>query len=183
MDKTFQKRLAQTETSVLTSEYFARFLKTLGSVEIEITKIVAYGLGKVSLAVPAMHQAVFCSKLGKRLGLPLSAYDPVFSEEDWKLLSHLGFEVAEFPFELTCGDSGVLVFMPHCDVPVNNAVLAHLAAHPQCQFFLFCNTLTAEQLSYVPKIEPFYGIGGAYPRDGVFNHCSLYLINSLESEI
>lgn len=175
MDKTFQRRLLQTETAVIQSEYFARFLRTLANSEVEISQIVAYGLGKVSLAIPAMHQAIFCSKLGKKLNVPLSAYDPIFSEEDWQLLSSLGFEAAEFPFK-NCR-TGVLVFMPHCDIPVNNAILAHLAAHSNFHFLLFCNTLTEEQCKYVPLIEPLYGIGGAYPREDVFNQCSLYLIN------
>lgn len=175
MDKTFLKRLSHTECQVLQSEYFSNFLKTLNNNEFEITHVVAYGLGKVSMAIPAMHQAVFCSKLAKRLQVPLSAYDPIFSEEDWNFLSHLGYEKEIFPFKVR--SSGILVCMPHCDVPVNNAILEHLARHPENEFLLFCNTLTDEQLS-TSKIEPLYGFGGAYPREDVFNHCSLYLVNS-----
>ena len=177
MDQVFRKRLTHTECQVLQNRYYQSFLRFLLAAEyIQITRIVAYGLGKVSMAIPAMHQAVFCSQLAKRLQVPLSAYDPIFSADDLDLLKHLGYQEEVFPFAVSPLEK-TLVFMPHCDVAVNNAVLEHLARHPNNQFLLFCNTLTSEQLQSVSTIERLYDISGEYARVDVFNNCSVYSLN------
>ena len=80
--------------------------------------IVSYGLGQPTVSNVSVTQLAVLSHLGERYSLPVSAFDPSFSEVDWELLKR--FSVGKAP-DLLATDTSLdmertLFFMPHCEL-------------------------------------------------------------------
>jgi hypothetical protein len=146
-----------------------------------VSRIVAYGLGNVVESSISLHQAVFCTLLGMSLGAAsLSAYDPVFSPEHWSILQHLGFhEEAAFPGDVISIES-TLVFMPHCDGPVNQRVFDLVQQHNLQTALVFANTMPSLNKDDAWEAIPVNWM--LYDRHDVFNDCRFYRLVSKDDD-
>lgn len=191
---TFKRRVDSTRNMIIHSEFYQKFkcilqkeltvLKELKEDEtILITRMISFGLGKVSSAVISMHQLLFFNNISKYFGMEnVSAYDPLFDKNDWSFLNALGIENEEkFPFSICDNDQVIFIFMPHCEWSVNKEIITYIIDN-NLMVFLYCNRLTVHQKDElnISLVKDIY-IKGEYSRSDVFNDCSLYIFNQLES--
>jgi hypothetical protein len=182
MDNLFKKRVAQTRIQVRSSIYYKNFIHAITDNleflnESKISRVISYGLGRVSTAIISMHQAIFCSELAKHFGVGIGAYDPVFDDQDWKfLVDDLNFSPDPEPFPPQNLHGPVVLFMPHCDAPVNKQVIATILANDEI-VILFSNIISDKELYQRGDMEweEIFIPSDLYPRHDVFNNCCINL--------
>ncbi|TFK54811.1 SRR1-domain-containing protein [Heliocybe sulcata] len=123
----------------------------------ESNHVLCLGLGSPTYSLTAAAQLAFLLQLCDDMCLPysrISAYDPAFSEDDNKLLDELKIhrvtENLEGKHAIT---SPTLVFMPHCDVQLYEALLAANWTHERLtNMLLVCNQFSQYQTSIPRRI-------------------------------
>lgn len=168
-----KRRLQHVEEIVRGSAFFRRFVERCR--ERGIDRIVAFGLGNVAESPISLHQAAFCARLGVVLSASsVTAYDPIFTEAHWEVLGGLGIDKEPtFPHHFVDG-THTLVFMPHCDRPVNEAMLQCIEQRRDHMCLVYANrNMTESDAWTVNYLNP-----DLYDRPDVFNDCCFYRLTS-----
>lgn len=144
----------------------------------KIDVIISYGLGPVSMSVISQHQLAVVLRLKDLLGCPLMAYDPIFDQDDKTILSMAGVSLCEYPIPENMKGKRILLFMPHCEVPVHLNLNLEEYGDDLEHILLFGNKQKSDQFSgFDVRIQK---VNVEYPRADVFNDCFLHTFTVTE---
>lgn len=145
----------------------------------KLTRIVCYGIGRISESTISRHQLAFLEILAKRLAIrEIEIWDPLITAEEWDYYKSIHYTKTEYPIKIK---GLTLCYMPHCDLHVYDQLLSFQEHDSLHNTIIFGNDFAGYSLrdpkkmqsTFISKLKcnTEYIVATSYDRHDVFNDC------------
>lgn len=145
----------------------------------KLSRIICYGIGKMSESTISRHQVAFLEIVTKQLVIKeIKIWDPLITAEEWNYYQSISVIKADFPTKIK---ELTLFYMPHCDLHVYAQLLSFQEHDSLHNVIIFGNDFAGYNLrdpaklrtTFINKLkyDTEYIKNASYDRQDVFNDC------------